>query len=42
MKLSTEANTYKEQYIHNVNDKTAEICGLLGEYLIANWNVRLL
>lgn len=40
--MSTEANTYEELNIRNVNDKTAEICVLLGEYLIANWDVRLL
>ena len=40
--MGTEANSYEELYIYNVNDKTAEICGLLGEYLIANWDVRLL
>ena len=40
--MSTEANTYEELYIHNANDQTAEICNLLGEYLIANWNVRSL
>ena len=40
--MSTEANTYEELHIQNVNEKTAEICGLVGEYIIANWNVRLL
>ena len=40
--MSTEANTYEELYIRNVNDQTAEICNLLGEYLIANWDVRSL
>ena len=40
--MSTEANTYEELHIHNVNDQTAEICNVLGEYIIANWDVRSL
>lgn len=40
--MSTEANTYEELYIRNINEKTAVICGSVGEYLIANWNVHLL
>lgn len=40
--MSVEANTYEELHIQNVNEKTAEICGLVGEYLVASWNVRML
>ena len=40
--MSIEVNSYEELQIQNVNDKTAEIYGLVGEYLIANWGINSL
>lgn len=40
--MSIEVNSYEELHICNVNEKTAEICGLVGEYLIANWGINSL
>ena len=40
--MGTEANTYEELHVCNTNDKTTKICNLVGEYIIANWNVRSL
>lgn len=40
--MSIEVNSYEELNIQNVNDKTAAICGLLGEYLAANWGINSL
>ena len=35
--MSIEVNSYEELHICNANEKTAAICGLVGEYLVANW-----
>lgn len=40
--MSIEVNSYEELHIKNVNDKTAAICDLVGEYLIANWGINFL
>jgi hypothetical protein len=32
--MSIEANTYEELHICNVNDKTAQLCGAVSEYLL--------
>lgn len=40
--MSVEVNCYEELIIKNVNEKTAAICGLVGEYLIANWGINFL
>ena len=40
--MSIEVNSYEKLHICNVNEKTAEICGLVGEYLIANWGINSL
>ena len=40
--MSVEVNSYEELHICNVNEKTAAICGLVGEYLIANWGINFL
>ena len=40
--MSIEVNTYEELHVCNVNEKTAAICGLVGEYLIANWGINSL
>ena len=37
--MSVEVNSCEELHIQNVNDKTATICGLVGEYLIGNWGI---
>ena len=40
--MSVEVNSYEELHICNVNEKTAAICGLVGEYLVANWGINSL
>lgn len=40
--MSVEVNCYEELIIKNVNEKTAAICDLVGEYLIANWGINFL
>ena len=40
--MSIEVNSYEELQICNENEKTAAICGLVGEYLIANWGIHSL
>ena len=40
--MSVEVNSYEELHIYNVNEKTAAICDLVGEYLIANWGINFL
>lgn len=40
--MSIEVNSYEELHICNINGKTAAICGLVGEYLIANWGINFL
>lgn len=37
--MSIEANTYEELTIHNVNEKTAQLCATIGEYLITTWGI---
>ena len=34
--MSVEVNCYEELIIKNVNEKTAAICDLVGEYLMGN------
>ena len=37
--MSIEANTYEELHICNVNDKTAQLCGAVREYLLEAWGI---
>ena len=37
--MSIEANTYEELTVCNVNDKTAQLCGAVSEYLLKTWGI---
>ena len=37
--MSIEANTYEELTISNVNEKTAQLCGAVSEYLLKTWGI---
>lgn len=37
--MSIEANTYEELTIHNVNEKTAQLCDAVSEYLLTDWGI---
>ena len=37
--MSIEANTYEELHICNVNEKTAQLCGAVSEYLLKTWGI---
>ena len=40
--MSIEANTYEELRIQNVNDKTAQLCGAVSEYLLKTWGINFI
>ena len=40
--MSTEANTYEALHICNVNDKTAQLCGAVSEYLLKTWGINFI
>ena len=40
--MSIEANTYEELHICNVNDKTAQLCGAVSEYLLKTWGINFI
>ena len=40
--MSIEANTYEELSISNVNDKTAQLCGAVSEYLLKTWGINFI
>ncbi len=37
--MSVEANTYEELKISNVNEKTAQLCSAVSEYLLQTWGI---
>lgn len=37
--MSIEANTYEELTICNANEKTAQLCGAVSEYLLKTWGI---
>ena len=37
--MSIEANTCEELTIHNVNEKTAQLCDAVSEYLLKTWGI---
>lgn len=37
--MSIEANTYEELHICNVNEKTAQLCDAVREYLLKTWGI---
>ena len=37
--MSIEANSYEEITICNVNEKTAQLCGAVSEYLLKTWGI---
>ena len=40
--MSIEANTYEELTISNVNEKTAQLCGTVSEYLLNTWGINFI
>ena len=40
--MSIEANTYEELHIRNVNEKTAQLCGAVSEYLLKTWGIHFI
>ena len=40
--MSIEANTYEELHICNVNDKTAQLCRAVSDYLLKNWGINFI
>ena len=40
--MSIEANTYEELHIYNVNEKTAQLCGAVSEYLLKTWGIHFI
>lgn len=40
--MSIEANTYEELHICNANEKTAQLCGAVSEYLLKTWGINFI
>ena len=40
--MSIEANTYEELHICNVNEKTAQLCSAVSEYLLKTWGINFI
>ena len=40
--MSIEVNSYEELSISNVNDKTAQLCGAVSEYLLKTWGINFI